>query len=94
MTEITLNKVILFNKGYVLQSTNNLIPNTKYYLKIEANNNVYNREYTPTYNNNTIIDIWETISISQGTNTCFTLTDTPTQPPCNPSICDFIMFAQ
>lgn len=91
MTEIILNKVILFNKGYVLETMNNLLTSTLYYLKIEANNNVYNRIYTPIYNNNTIIDTWEVTSIPQGSNVCFTLTDTPPLPPCEAPTCNFVI---
>ena len=89
--EIQLNKAILFNKGYVLQTSNNLQSNILYYLKIQTDNNEYNKIYTSIYNNNTILDIWGTTSIPQGTNVCFTLTDELPQPPCEPSICDFII---
>ena len=88
--EIQLNKAILFNKGYVLQTMNNLSLSTLYYLKIQANNITYDRTYVPIYDNNTILDIWGTTSIPQGTDVCFTLTDTP-EIPCETPTCDFIV---
>jgi len=90
MVEITLNKAILFNKGYILQTLSNLSSSILYYLKIESNSNIYNRTYLPMYNNNTILDTWGTISIPQGTDVCFTLTDTP-EIPCETPICNFII---
>lgn len=85
MTEILLSQAILFNTGYVLQTSNSLLLNTLYYLRIQENNNIYNRTYTPMYNNNIILDTWGTIIIQQGTNVCFTLTDTL---PCETPICN------
>lgn len=87
MAEIILSKAILFDKGYVLQTLSNLSSSILYYLKIESNNNVYDRTYVPLYNLNTILDLWETISIPQGSNVCFTLTDIP--DTCETPVCDF-----
>jgi len=58
MAELTINKVILFNKGYILQTVNNLLVSTLYYLKIQTNNITYDRTYVPIYNNNTIFNIF------------------------------------
>ncbi len=82
MAEISLSKIILFNKGYIIQTLNN-ISNTIYYLKIQTPDNTYVKTVTPTYNNNIIIDIWE--SMIPQNDVCFTLTDTP---QCDPSACD------
>jgi len=89
MAEIILSKAILFDKGYILQTLNNLSSSILYYLKIESNSNVYDRTYVPIYNKNIILDTWETISIPQGSNVCFTLTDIP--DICETPVCDIII---
>lgn len=88
MAEIQLSKAILFDKGYVLQSSTSLMVNVTYFLRIQSNNSTYDRIYTPKYSGNTILDTWGTLSIPEGSDVCFTLTD---KLPCEIPPCDIII---
>lgn len=90
LTEIPLIGVIANNEGYVIIPSTALINAQTYTL--EYNQSVINKVYKiyyPTNNGFYINDIWDS-QIMDGTNICFTLSDTPLNG-CVPLSCTMSM---
>ena len=90
MAEIIINSVSAFDKGFVLESSQTLIPGTgpQYTLNINDGINTIIKYYNPLISNKVIIDSWGTIIPING-NVSFTLSTYT--PPCNPPFCNFVV---
>lgn len=80
--EITLNKVMAFDTGFIIESQSQLLVGMIYYLYIDSLEKLYYIFKSGTV----IIDSWSNVGYTPIDNSqvCFTLNDTPSMcPPIN-----------
>ncbi len=89
MTEIILNNITLFDIGFILKTNTNLQIGTTYELTItDSVSTTITKSYTPSKNNNIIIDNWGSTVPNDGT-VCFTLNDLVSS--CVPFTCTLVV---
>jgi len=89
MAEITLNKVIPFNNGFIIESSTQLNFGSTYYLSIDSDSSIINKQYIASKNGTIIADSWTNVGYTplDNSNTCFTLSDAPSGV-CPPLTCN------
>lgn len=85
--EFEINKLILFDKGYIIETTSPLNLFATYYLSVKPSSSIeINKTYYITKNTSMIIDL---LPQTLNENVCFTLTDGVTPPICQTPTCSF-----